>query len=250
MGERGNYRPQIRIRVWYSDDTFEEFYVDKSDVAVTFEGYDASILSVNQMGIVTALKVGETTVKVSCKGLSSDVKITVTDDETKAYYKTGDVPVLDYTNIDFTKPEAMEILNGTNNASASHTADGLMLVVSDVGKTPDMTDAIVRLNFGKSLTPLMADDYDYLEITYKAFANNSQHANKSQFFICAGAVMNETADCQVKVNLESDGEFHTIRIKLSDYAWWTGELHQIRFDFFDYSLGGDTMIVSSIKLTK
>ena len=249
LGERGEYRPQIRARVWYNDDTFEEFYVDQTDAYLTFKEYDSSIISVSSLGIVTAQSAGETTVKVTYKDLTCDVKVIVTDDYDEAYYKMGDAPVLDYTNIDFTKPESLEVLNGTNNASTRLTGDGLELMVLDAGTTPDMTDAIVRLNYGKSLVPLMAEDYDYLEVTYRAMRNNSPHATRAQFFICAGNVTAETADCQVMVNLESDGDYHTIRIKLSDYAWWTGSINSIRFDFFDYSLGGDTMIVSSIKLT-
>ena len=250
MGERGNYRPQIRVRVWYSDDSFEEFYVDTTDAKLTFSGFDANMITVSPTGIVTAFKPGETTIKVSYKDMTCDVKIIVTEDESKAYYKTGDAPVLDYTQIDFTKPESMEIINGTNNASATMSEEGLLLVVNDVGLTPDMTDAIVRLNYGKSLVPLMAENYDYLEITYKVSPDNSDHATRAQFFICAGAVQSETVDCQIMVNLETDGEYHTLRIKLSNYNWWTGTLNQIRFDFFDASVGGDTMIVSSIKLTK
>lgn len=250
MGERGDYRPQIRARVWFSDDTFKEYYVDEPKTTLTFTGYDANIIDVSAMGIVTAKAVGETTVTVTYGDMTCEVKITVTDDETKAHYKTGNTSVLDYTNIDFTQPEAMEVIGGTNSASASMTSEGLLLTVSDVGKTPDMTDAIVRLNYGKSLTPLMAEDYDYLEITYKVSVDNSEHATRTQVFVCAGDVTSETADCQVMVNLETDGEFHTLKIKLSDYAWWTGTINSFRFDFFDYSLGGDTMVVSSIKLTK
>ncbi len=249
MGERGDYRPQIRVRAWYSDDTFKEFYVDESDESITFEAYDANIIAVSPLGIVTAQSVGETTVKVTYLGKSCNVKIIVTDDADKAYYKMGDAPVLDYTNIDFTTPEAAEAISGTSNATATMTSEGLMLVVNDTGKTPDMTDPIVRLSYGKSLTSLVAEDYDYLEITYKVSTENSEHATRTQVFVCVGEVLNETIDCQVMMHLETDGEFHTLKIKLSDYAWWTGEIHQIRFDFFDYSVGGDTMIVSSIKLT-
>lgn len=250
MGERGTYRPQIRGRLWFSDDTFKEYYVEDSDVSLTFTGYDTSIIDVNPKGIVTALAVGETTVTVTCQNLSCQVKIIVSDNEEDAYFKMGAAPVIDYTNIDFTKPESMDAITAENRSSAALVSDGVQLTVSDTGATHDMTDPSIHIGYGNSLTALSAEDYDYLEITYKVSAENSNYANRLQVFVCAGNVTSPTADCQVMGALKTDGEFHTLQIKLSSFAWWTGAINMLRIDFFDYALGGDSMVISSIKLTK
>ena len=250
MGERGTYRPQIRGRLWFSDDTFKEYYVEDSDVSLTFTGYDTSIIDVSPKGIVTAIAVGETTVTVTCQNLSCQVKIIVSDNEEDAYFKMGDTPVIDYTCIDFTKPESMDAITAENRSSAALVSDGVQLVVSDTGATHDMTDPSIHLGYGNSLTALFAEDYDYLEITYKVSPENSNYANRLQIFVCAGNVTSPTADCQVMNVLKTDGEFHTLKINLSGFAWWTGSINMLRIDFFDYALGGDSMVISSIKLTK
>ncbi|MBE6557651.1 MAG: hypothetical protein E7661_01375 [Ruminococcaceae bacterium] len=250
MGERGNYRPQIRGRLWMSDDTFKEYYVEDSDVKLTFAGYDESIIDVSATGIVTAKAVGETTVTVSCQELSFQVKIIVSDNSEDAYYKMGDAPVIDYTDIDFTRPESMDAISTANRSSADLVSDGVQLTVLDTGATHDMTDPSIHIGYGNSLTVLNAEDYDYLEITYKVSADNSNYATRLQVFACAGTVTSPTADCQIMNNLNTDGEFHTLKIKLSGYSWWTGTINMLRIDFFDYALGGDSMVVSSIKLTK
>ncbi len=250
MGERGSYRPQIRARVWFSDDTFKEHYVDETNAKLTFTGFDTNIIDVSAMGIVTAKAVGETTVTVTYQDMSCQVKIIVSDNEKDAYYKMGDSAVIDYTNIDFTHPESIEAISSTNRSSATLVSDGVQLTVADTGTTPDMADPSIHLGYGNSLTALNAEDYDYLEITYRVSADNSDNANRLQVFVCAGTVTSPTADCQIMSNLNTDGEFHTLKINLSNYAWWTGSINMLRIDFFDYAAGGDSMVISSIKLTK
>ena len=250
MGERGVYRPQIRAKLWYSDGSFQEHYVDEPKLQLSFSGYDKSVIDVSSMGIVTAKAVGETTVTVTYQDMSCRVKVTVSDNEEDAYYKMGDAPVIDYTDIDFTRPESIESISSTNRSSATLVSDGVQLTVLDTGTTPDMTDPSIHISYGNSLTALNAEDYDYLEITYRVSADNSNNATRLQVFVCAGSVTDPTANCQIMNNLNTDGEFHTLKIKLSDYAWWTGSINMLRIDFFDYATGGDSMVISSIKLTK
>lgn len=250
MGERGIYRPQIRTKLWFSDGSFEEHYVDEPKLQLSFTGYDQNIIDVSTTGIVTAKAVGETTVTVTYQNMSCQVKIIVSDNEEDAYYKMGESAVIDYTNIDFTQPEAMDAISSTNRSSATLVSDGVQLTVLDTGATPDMTDPSIHIGYGNSLTALNAEDYDYLEITYRVSADNSNNATRLQVFACVGSVTDPTAECQVMNNLNTDGEFHTLKIKLSDYAWWTGSIHMLRIDFFDYAAGDDSMVISSIKLTK
>ncbi len=250
MGERGMYRPQIRAKLWFSDGSFQEHYVDEPKIQLNFTGYDNNIIDVSSMGIVTAKAVGETTVTVTYQDMSCQVKIIVSDNSEDAYYRIGDVPVIDFSNIDFTRPESMDAITAVNRSSADLVSDGVQLTVLDSGTTPDMTDPSIHIGYGNSLTVLKTEDYDYLEITYKVSQNNSQSAIRLQVFACVGNVTDPTANCQIMNNLNTDGEFHTLKIKLSDYNWWTGDINMMRIDFFDYATGGDSMVISSIKLTK
>jgi len=47
----------------------------------------------------------------------------------------GAAPVIDYTNIDFTKPESMDAITAENRSSAALVSDGVQLVVGSAAHT-------------------------------------------------------------------------------------------------------------------
>ena len=77
---------------------------------------------------------------------------------------------------------------------------------------------------------------------------NSKGNGVTDLFLCAGSVTNPTADACVREKLIADGKFHTLTVDLSAYGFWTGDIHKIRFDFFDGCAVGDVMYVKSIVL--
>ena len=50
--------------------------------------------------------------------------------------------------------------------------------------------------------------------------------------------------------MRKDGEYHTLKIDMSELDYWKGIINMIRFDFFDASLKGDSMYVSTIRLVE
>ena len=254
MGERNLYRPQIRAQMLWADGSFTQYYVDNQSQTLTFTDYDRDLITVSSKGIVTALKTGETNVTVTCCDMTCVVKVVVTDDKSLAYYNMPEVEVkLDYTNLDFTVKEALGVMSALNNTSAEMDGEAVKLTVTG-NKTPDMNDPQFSISYDKTSQNINADDYGYLEITYKVSTESSSHANRMQIFIMTGAATTPQdavgVGAYVMENLIVDGEYHTLRIKLSDKTWWTGKINSLRIDFFDYAVQGDTMYITNIKLAK
>ncbi len=87
IGERLAHRPQIRVRCLWDNGSFTELFVDdKATETLTYTGYDKSIIAVDSRGIVTAMKVGETTVTVTMGEWSCDIKVIVSDDPADGHY--------------------------------------------------------------------------------------------------------------------------------------------------------------------
>ncbi len=87
FGERGAHRPQLRVRCLWDNGSLDEFYVDdKNSATLTYTGYDKNIILVDAKGVVTARKVGETTVTVTMGEWSCDIKVIVSEDPADAHY--------------------------------------------------------------------------------------------------------------------------------------------------------------------
>lgn len=253
-GERNLHRPQLRGRMWWADGSFTEYYVDDTDVPVTFTDYDSSVINVSSKGIVSALKKGETNVTLTCHGMTCTIKVVVTDDKSLGCYQlVEEQVVMDYTNLDFTVKEALGVLSSLNSTSAEWEDDAIKLTVTGT-KTHDMNDPQFTLAYDKSLAVINADDYNYLEITYKVPTGGSGYNNRMQIFFMVGDITKPEDAVGVGAyamqGLTADGEYHTIRIDLSNKDWWTGRINALRIDFFDYATQDDVMYITNIKLVK
>lgn len=142
--------------------------------------------------------------------------------------------------LDLTIREGSSLLVPSHNAAiAFHSASqGTSLTVK--GEDPNVT-----VVYGGVLS---ADTYKTLEITYMIPTTNSKGNGVTDLFLCAGSVTNPTADACVREKLIADGKFHTLTVDLSACGFWTGDIHKIRFDFFDGCAVGDVMYVKSIVL--
>ena len=244
LGERSLYKPQLRAQMTWGDGTFTEYYVSDTQTDVmTFTGYDESIIAVNDKGLVTALKTGETEVTLTLKGKTCKIKVIVTDDPEQGFYKIEGIQELDYTNLDFTQAFTKEAISSTNSATVTYDEAEAALKAVVTGD-----DALFYLSFGQALPLLKADDYKTLEITYKSPADTSGKAVNLQVFLCVGDVTNPDTKYQVMRPVTKDGEYHTITIDLAALSYWTGDINLIRVDFYDQSSVGDTMFIKSIKL--
>ncbi len=246
LGERSLYKPQLRAQMKWADGSFSEYYVtDLQTDTVTFTGYDASVISVDGKGIVTALKTGETEVTLTLKEKTCKIKVVVTDRIEDGFYRLPDLVEIDYTDMDFSVKGTEKAVSNTNSATVTYDLVEEALKAEVTGD-----DALFYLGVSQSIPPLKAEDYSTLEITYMCAPETSGKAINLQVFYCAGSVQNPDVDHQVMKPLVKDGEYHTITIDLSTLKDWNGTINNIRVDFFDQSEVGDTMYIKSIKLVK
>ena len=243
VGERSLYRPQIRTRLMRADGTFTEYYVNDTQDALTYTGYDASIIRVDEKGVITALTPGETTVTVTCQGYTTTVRVVVSDNEEDAFLKRTDFEELDFTNVDLSRSGSEKVFSGIGSSTMSHDATQQALRV-----TVTSNDPILEMNLRKSVMPLRAEDYHTLEITYMIPTETSEQANLMQIFLCAGNVAGANEAYSVRIPLIRDGEYHTLTVDLSQLSYWTGTINILRIDYFDQSTVGDTMYIKSIQL--
>ena len=242
-GEKPIFRPQIRVNVIWGDGSFDQYTCNDSDPELSYTGYDESIISVSEKGIITALKAGKTQITVAYKELTCTVDITVTDDEAYSFFKMGDFKSVDYSDIDFSDKDNLTIATRPYSADLSFDADIGALKATSTG-----IDAQFYLTYGQSDISLNAEDYRAIEITYMVPEDTSSQATNMQLFICAGETENPAADKQAMIRLVRDGQFHTATVSLSKLSFWKGQVHLIRVDFFDQSTPGDTIYIKNVKL--
>ena len=244
LNERSLYKPQLRAQMTWGDGSFTEYYVsDEQTDVMTFTGYDESIISVSDKGIVTALKTGETEVTLTVKKKTCKIKVVVSDNPEDGFYKIEGLKELDYTNLDFSQAFTGDAVSSTNSATVTYDEAEAALKAVVTGE-----DALFYLSFGQALPILKADDYKTMEITYKSPAETSGKAVNLQVFLCVGDITDPNAQYQVMCPITKDGEYHTITIDLAALSYWTGNINLIRVDFYDQSEVGDTMYIKSIKL--
>jgi hypothetical protein len=245
LGERSIYQPQLRAQMKWGDGSFTEFFVTDSEAKITFTDYDQSIISVNDKGIVTALKTGETEVTLTYMKKTCKVKVVVSDDIKDGFYRIEGLEEIDYTNLDFSKSFTKDAISHSNSTDFTYDgAEGALKCEVTGG------DAQFYMNFGGALEKINASDYKAIEITYKCAPQTSAKATQIQFFFMVGDVTDPTESCALKKALVKDGEYQTLTIDMENFAYWNGIINAIRVDFFDQSEVGDTMYIKSIKLIK
>lgn len=243
LPERSLYQPQLRAQMKWGDGSFTEYYVDKSDVVMTFSGYDPKIISVSDLGIVTALKTGETEVTLTAKGKSCKIKVVVTDKIEDGFYRIENIAEIDYTDLDFTQAFTKDAIAHSNSTAISYdSAEGALKCEVTGG------DAQFYMNYSGAMEEINAADYKAIEITYKCTPETSSKASQIQLFFMVGNVTEPTESCALKRTLVKNGEYQTLTINMEKLAYWNGTINTIRVDFFDQSEVGDTMYIQSIKL--
>ena len=161
-------------------------------------------------------------------------------------YQSSRLPSVDgdITKLDFSGGKNLTMLTNPNDTTILYDEleGAVKLTAGSLG------DVNVTIPYGSSPTPLSASDYTTLKIEYRIPADNSTTSYQSDIFICAGDITAPDGNARLRVNLIADGEYHTLEVKLSGNAYWKGNIHMIRFDYFDNSAAGDVMYVRSINL--
>ena len=151
----------------------------------------------------------------------------------------------DYRTLDFSSPVAMAAFKDpvNNTTSSFDEAEGAVCLTADTGFDP-----YIGIGYGASSPVLDAEDFGTVRITYKIPEENWDAEYGAELFLCAGDTWEPTAGRSVRVTgLPADGEWHTAEIPLTG-DFWKGDIHLIRFDFFDACADGDRMFVKKIEL--
>lgn len=219
------YNPQLKSIITYDNATWIEGW--GKEHGISYE-YDKSKITVNDAGVVFPIVAGTHEIKVKCAEFSYVVKVTVIT-PAKAFA---------YNDIDFTDTQASKVLGNTSDSSCKITADGLLCTAS-TGYDP-----LVYLNYiaGSIDTSL----YKSVTITYKLEPGVSQ--TRGQMFFITDAAPEPAEASSQKYTMTADGEWHTVTLNLAGTSYWKGSLQQLRFDFFDGSEAGDSLLVQSIRL--
>ena len=154
---------------------------------------------------------------------------------------TEDEEDKEFSHLDFSKADRSDLFEGYNSSEGTYSALGYFrLRIAGDGHDP-----YVHIKYEQNGAKLDADDYSVIEITYRAHASNSKKENYGEIFLCAGQYQNPTGGVSVRFDTIADGQWHTVRIPVS----WSGEVHQLRLDFFTDGKPGDAFDLQSIILT-
>lgn len=144
----------------------------------------------------------------------------------------------------FEDEQDLALINGIKRSTVELTdGNGLLL-------RPDATAYDPYFSFDYDLLPQNYEAlfYPVLEFTYKVPVSNSQESYVTELFLCTGEVADATGGISTVVETRADGQWHTVRIDLSATGFWSGTIHEIRFDFFSSCEAGDKMYLKEFKL--
>ena len=154
---------------------------------------------------------------------------------------TEDEEDKEFSQLDFTKADRSDLFEGYNSSEGVYSALGYFrLRIAGDGHDP-----YVHIKYEQNGAKLDADDYSVIEITYRAHASNSKKENSGEIFLCAGQYQNPTGGVSVRFDTIADGQWHTVRLPVD----WSGDVHQLRLDFFSSGKPGDAFDLQSIILT-
>ena len=144
----------------------------------------------------------------------------------------------------FQTPEDMAIITDAKRCTVELTeSNGLLLMPDDSANDPYFSIDYDLL--GKQYDAMF---YPILEFTYKVPRSNSQRTFVTELFLCTGGVEHATGGISTHIEVEADGQWHTVRIDLSETGFWAGTIHEIRMDFFSSCASGDKMYLKDFKL--
>ena len=112
----------------------------------------------------------------------------------------------------------------------------------------DNCDPHVSVNYEVD-EPIDSKNHKTLTIEYMIPTDNSSSSYAFDLFLCAGDTLAPDGNKRVRQSLIADGEFHTLQVDLSKYSFWSGEIHQIRFDYFDFCYTSDVMYLKTFSLS-
>ena len=143
---------------------------------------------------------------------------------------------------DRAEPVAWVQASGLTDAAADVKADPsgdiCMAVTASASNDPQLNMDFTQLG------TIDASVYKYMVITAKTTSSNVA----AKMYICPGSITAPTEDCTASWGWTNDGLWHDYVIDLSSLSTWSGDLNNIRFDFFDgTTTDGSVLYLRSIK---
>ncbi len=143
----------------------------------------------------------------------------------------------------FEEHEDMALINGLKRCTVELSQDGLLIKPDHEARDPYFSFDYDLL--GKQYDAMF---YPILEFTYKVPRSNSERTYITELFLCSGGVTDATGGISTLLEVEADGKWHTVQIDLSETGYWSGTIHEIRFDFFSSCAPDDRMFLKEFKL--
>ena len=162
------------------------------------------------------------------------------------HYQSTRLPSVegDITKLDFTGGKNLSLLTSLSDTTVSFDeAEGAVKLTAGA-----FGDVNVSIPYGSNPTVLSASTYKTLRIEYMIPIENGKPAYQSDIFLCAGDISAPDGNARIRVDLVKDGEYHVLVVDLSKNSHWKGDIHLVRFDYFDNSAEGDVMYIKSITL--
>lgn len=146
--------------------------------------------------------------------------------------------------IDFSLKGSESLLTNPNNTQIAYDESEKAVKLTCLG-----ADCYVYLNYSFLSTPLSCENYTKLTVEYKILSTNSLSSYNCDTFICAGQTFNPDGSKMVRSTLVKNGAYNKLEIDLSKLNYFSGNLNQIRFDYFDQGEVGDVIYLKSFKLS-
>lgn len=145
-------------------------------------------------------------------------------------------------NIDLSVPNGITSISNPHDTSVVFDEEKAAARFTVTGNDP-------YFSFSSTLsTELLAEDHGYIEIDYMIPKTGTDQSSAAQLFLCSGNITDPTQDAAVYCELITDGKYHTLRADVSEYSFWSGVIHSIRFDYFNSPNEGDVIYIKAFRL--
>ena len=150
------------------------------------------------------------------------------------------VPELEMT---FEDEEDLALVVNPHRCTVELTGEGLLL-------RPDAEAYDPYFSFDYDLLEerYEAGFYPILEFTYKIPTGASRDTFHTELFLCTGSIEGAQGGYSTAVETKADGEWHTVRLDLTASGFWSGDIHEIRMDFFSSCEPEDAMYLKDFRL--
>lgn len=149
----------------------------------------------------------------------------------------------DATDSVFDSEESVAALTEPHNSTVAFDGD------IKAAKITAVTDSDPHVTVAYSAVSHDASEFSTLTVEYMIPADNKLGYYECDLFICAGQTTAPNGNMRLRKSLVKDGQFHTVQFDLSKLSYWSGQIHLLRFDYFDACKEGDVIYVRSFRLS-